>query len=858
MIQTLPRFCVIACLFLLSGLFNNNLPGQTIDISFLSGNNTTFCPGDSIEILVEWDNFNITSDDILLDLSGPDGSFTVDLLTSLDVIEPSTVSGQQISKVRIDLGLPSGGTYFIRGSSRLGLALDDSIEVNVAERPWPGIMASEGNRLCPGQSINLVSIDSSAVYTYDWRQETSIGDTSLNINSTILPIGYAGVFTLNLSSSECLDVAGINIPDLAVPIITPDLNLDNLEPEYCQVDSMLPLGGSGLSGIWGGAATSNVFPLDTTPGIYNITYTEVGARYEVSQIPFVPYDRPSDILVSIPANGENFVVLDDLDFDFEFFGQSKDTLVILYNGILSFRPNAVSRADVSVPAGAIPFPGTDEDLIAAFWSSGYSSDEVYVGVSGIPGSKVLTVRFDSLTYSDYQQPFDDRWKRPVSFEVRLYEGSNDIEIQLIDCPVNGRVRSIGIEGDISSTDGEEIGYQFFRGESELIEKAVRFSPIETGCTISKSIEILETPEVRLVLDIDSVCSNSPAPLTLTGGSILSIGLPGRGGYVGIGVSNDSLYLASLVGQGIDSIGFFFEGDNGCSAIAYDEMNVIPPPSLTILPQDTCLNDSVGFFVEVSPEESVSLFGTLQNPNGEKVDLIASRAFLDTSGVWMYSLMGITSLGCVLDEEVSFSVKEPEEFSFTADSTTKSGRTVWFRADADSLREIAWIFPNGDILEGETVAYAFPDGGIQVVEIISVDSNFCVARKEHLIDVKLVPNPDSVSEGIYPNPNGGDFSIVINLLVEREVEATLFDLTGREIYKLNYGERIGRNTLCFEPNTHFFNVEGVDTKLSNGIYYLRVLVDGDLHVWNSRYTSAFINGIQNSSPYVKVFIDRQFR
>lgn len=214
-----------------------------------------------------------------------------------------------------------------------------------------------------------------------------------------------------------------------------------------------------------------------------------------------------------------------LPFTFEFAGQMKNQLFISSNGFLSF------SGDVNgcCSGQAIPSAGLPNDHISIFWED---LDPVGGG-GGIFHETVGTAPNRSFIVQ-YNQVEHFPSGTPVTMQVLLHEGSNNIEFQYQDAPSDGGVHTVGIENSDGSA-GLEIanGNVSYSTTGFLIEQVVT----ATGVNVTDALPAGTT------FVSASGCTNAPS------GPVVSCDLPdvAPGGSVNASftVSIDSSFTGTL-------------------------------------------------------------------------------------------------------------------------------------------------------------------------------------------------------------------------------------------------------------------------------------------------------------------------
>jgi hypothetical protein len=147
----------------------------------------------------------------------------------------------------------------------------------------------------------------------------------------------------------------------------------------------------------------------------------------------------------LSLSDDNWSGLLPLGFTFDFYGTNFTGVHVAANGFLDF-----NGGDHGCCSGR-PLPSVDSvsgGIIAGFWEDlNYPQGNIRYQTLGSPGSQEFVVGFYNVQHF---------WTGiPVSFEMILHEGSNNIEFQYRDAPSDGGTHSIGIERP-DETDGLQV------------------------------------------------------------------------------------------------------------------------------------------------------------------------------------------------------------------------------------------------------------------------------------------------------------------------------------------------------------------------------------------------------------------
>ena len=154
-----------------------------------------------------------------------------------------------------------------------------------------------------------------------------------------------------------------------------------------------------------------------------------------------------------------------LPFIFIFYGVSVDEVYISSNGFISF---SSGQSDGCCEGGPISDPSIPNNIIAGFWEdfnppAGGSIS--YTTMVGRNGNLEFVVEFNVIRH--YPNVI------PVTFQIILHEGSNDIELQYGSASGDGYNHTVGIE-NVDGTEGLQIarGSISFDHEGFIIDNPI--------------------------------------------------------------------------------------------------------------------------------------------------------------------------------------------------------------------------------------------------------------------------------------------------------------------------------------------------------------------------------------------------
>lgn len=156
-----------------------------------------------------------------------------------------------------------------------------------------------------------------------------------------------------------------------------------------------------------------------------------------------------------------------IGFDFRFYDTVYTELYICDNGYVTF----LDGQACNTTGPAIPTPGNPDGLIAGFWNDLLtqsvlsSADGLFYATTGAPGSRIFTVMYKNVP--NCCKSFNPDY----TFEIKLFEGSNNIEVHFVNTTNDGSVARVGVENESGT-----VGTEFFSGVTGVANNsAVRFA-----------------------------------------------------------------------------------------------------------------------------------------------------------------------------------------------------------------------------------------------------------------------------------------------------------------------------------------------------------------------------------------------
>jgi hypothetical protein len=139
-----------------------------------------------------------------------------------------------------------------------------------------------------------------------------------------------------------------------------------------------------------------------------------------------------------------------IGFAFDFYGTEYSELYVSSNGFLTVLPGQSSGCCSGQP---IPTAGNPDGLIAGAWNDLLppGGGSIHYETLGSGAAQYFVVQFTNI-------PHYGGGGSPVTFQFKLFEGSNNIEVHYMDAPSDGSDQAAGIENQ----DGT-VGLQYYYG-----------------------------------------------------------------------------------------------------------------------------------------------------------------------------------------------------------------------------------------------------------------------------------------------------------------------------------------------------------------------------------------------------------
>ncbi len=233
------------------------------------------------------------------------------------------------------------------------------------------------------------------------------------------------------------------------------------------------------TGIWQIQKTEEAISLSVNAeslGVSDSVSGKVIKNYRLdAEYPFEWIDASSGTRLEI-SNVDDGSEIIALGFDFEFYEASYSEIVVDANGFLKFGNNDELSVYTNFP---IPDNAIPNGFIAPYWDDlnpgALETANIYTLLEGAAPNRRLTIAWIEIPFYD---EFNDDL---VTFEVTLYEGSNDIVYQY---------------GNVNSADSATIGVEHSSGDFGL-------QYLFNGQNNGTSVQVNNEQAIRFFIDEDT-------------------------------------------------------------------------------------------------------------------------------------------------------------------------------------------------------------------------------------------------------------------------------------------------------------------------------------------------------------------
>jgi hypothetical protein len=176
-----------------------------------------------------------------------------------------------------------------------------------------------------------------------------------------------------------------------------------------------------------------------------------------------------------------------IGFSFDFFGTPYTDVYVSSNGFLTVLPGQSNGCCTGQP---IPTAGSPDGIISPWWEDLFppGGGSIKYQLLGSAPNRYMIVQYTNIQHYPSGNP--------VTMQVKLFEGTNVIEVHYQSAPSDGGTHSAGVENE----DGT-VGLQYFLGTTSLSTPlAVRYTPVtdilEASATDSATVTVAD-PDIAV-------------------------------------------------------------------------------------------------------------------------------------------------------------------------------------------------------------------------------------------------------------------------------------------------------------------------------------------------------------------------
>ena len=255
----------------------------------------------------------------------------------------------------------------------------------------------------------------------------------------------------------------------------------------------------------GPGVTANIFdPAAAGLGTHTISVEAPGEGYSHGTIPFSPTAIPGGTVVG-GLSDDNVVGTFPIGFTFNFFGTDYTNFYVGSNGFVTFSGGMPSGC---CSGQVLPNASTPNNLIALSWNDLYppAGGSVKYQTTGVAPSRVLIVDFTSIGHCCSMVD-------PVTSQIKIFEGTNCIEVNVTQQPRPSGNHTIGIENASGSEGYAPAGKNGVPGAT--YSYGYSFCP-NVGCSNTIEVEVVESPSVNAFTSETEICLGESIDLTSSG------------------------------------------------------------------------------------------------------------------------------------------------------------------------------------------------------------------------------------------------------------------------------------------------------------------------------------------------------
>ena len=240
-------------------------------------------------------------------------------------------------------------------------------------------------------------------------------------------------------------------------------------------------------------------------------------------------------------------------------------------------------------------------------------------------------------------------------------------------------------------------------------------------------------------------------------------------------------------------------------------------------EEICLGDSAVISAEVFGTADTAIYSWTSNPEGLVSDTLAPLTVKPDTTTWYYFTVSDTT-GVVASDSVMITVNYPPVVSLPADTSICGSGFMELDAGNEGS---SYLWSNGDTNQtvvADTTGYGY---GFQTWWVEVTTDKGCSASDTVTIEFVDCTGIDELSANVsirvYPNPNNGIFTLMLNGNLKESVEVLIMNNAGQTVYKKQNLLITGATNLKVRLSNKAAGVYHLFIKGTDGVITKKVIV-----------------------------------
>jgi PKD repeat protein len=330
----------------------------------------------------------------------------------------------------------------------------------------------------------------------------------------------------------------------------------------------------------------------------------------------------------------------------------------------------------------------------------------------------------------------------------------------------------------------------------------------TGCFETNTITLSNLGGVTpTITSNQSICSGNSVSITAggagAGGSYMWDNGLGSGSSHVISPASTTTYTVTIIDV------------NGCTSTASVTISVDIPPTVSVNPSSGSVCSGESITITASGAQSYS-WNTGAN---------TSSITVTPTNQTTYTVIGQNGSCAGSAVSATINVTQSPVVTASANSTTIAiGGTVSFSSAGSGATSYVWDFGDGNTSTQNNPSHTYTTSGVFTVTLTGT-LNGCVNTFQLTINVGNVDVLDYDLENaihIVPNPNEGQFEVLISIPETQDLEITLYNSIGQMI-KSDLFREVNKNNFTYDLSNHPGGIYLLNVKTNRGTTTKRLLI-----------------------------------